>query len=513
MTSGFEIWGLALRSLGWLGVNVLLLYGSSRFCALWGRLKGSELAVATGVVVVCWVILTEIILGSLGHFKFLPVAGGLLVFGLAMAVGKPWIAGKCQILGFEGLYQFLWLFLATATLAHLGSRFFVALTLPPSNWDSLWYHLPTIWEWLKSNNISVSYEIPYWHHPHNSELLLAWFILPFQSNLLVNLYNFPLLIWLGCSAWLLSKRLGMSETWRWFFIFSLMNMTIIGSLMLGSQKNDLLLLALFIGSLSLLTSLGFEGGNDQCRLLLSAFAGGGMLVGTKLNGLIYSPLLLLLLLFFKPFLIQRYLIYFSCGLPLAFFWILKIWMLTGKPFLSFDPNPFPGGEAGLASSSLLFSLRSLKDFQFFIVDLFTGAGWWPLWGVGVAVVFLFRPVSQLNWTISLLSLVCLIIFLATPLTHLVLKGHSIVRLGFPYVVLSTLIFFTGLDRLANAWASKARSGLQWALTPLILAPSGIPHEIFHRIFVSPRGIFGAILFFLALFFLFVRSRRLRPSVS
>ncbi len=521
----------AMRWFVWAGVSGLLLYGSLRWCAGCAGLRGAELLSAAGIMVLACLVAVETAWGAAGNLHFSPIAASLLLVALllivksrpdppgAEAAGSP--LGQFLDPPGRGPFGLLWLFLFTAAAAHLIVRLVIALIQPPSNWDGVWYHLPTAVEWFKGKSLFLESRPIYWYFPHNAELVLAWWLMPFQSDLLANLYNFPILIWLGFGIWSLAERLRISEESRWLLVLSLPHLGTVDSIMLGTQKNDLLLAALFISGLAILFGLASSGIDRKARVLLSALAG-GLLVGTKLNGIGYSLVLFLLTLGIASLSLRsralavRSAACYFWGMALGAFWFIHNWVSTGRPLWVTDPFDPAAVPSSVIQASLLCTTRSLKELQPFIRDLIEGAGWFPLFGIAGSFLLLFRspigaegPARSFTRWISLLTFVCLLLFLGTPLTNLVRVGHSVVRLGFPFVILSMLTFFSFLDHFLSRWPTRVRILVQIGLAPFVLAPSGNVRELFHRLCISPRGLAGIVLFLLGLAVL-AAWRRYRP---
>jgi hypothetical protein len=69
-----------------------------------------------------------------------------------------------------------------------------------------------------------------------------------------------------------------------------------------------------------------------------------------------------------------------------------------------------------------------------------------------------------------------------------------------------LCFFLWIDRISLNLSSFQKFFLGLALSPFVLIPSGDPHELFHRLFISPRGLIGFALFILGIIVLKIQPR-------
>jgi hypothetical protein len=94
----------------------------------------------------------------------------------------------------------------------LGLRGFV---IPPLGWDTLTYHGPRAAQWVASGRFTFDPGVGgfdfYRHFFAGGEVLSAWAMLPFHSDLFANLASFVQWIGLGLSAWALARALGLRE--------------------------------------------------------------------------------------------------------------------------------------------------------------------------------------------------------------------------------------------------------------------------------------------------------------
>jgi hypothetical protein len=96
--------------------------------------------------------------------------------------------------------------------ALLGLR---SLIIPPLGWDTMTYHGPRAAQWVQSGKFTFdagvgSYDF-YRHFFAGAEVLMAWAMLPFHSDLFANLASFVQWIGLGLSAWALARAMGLRE--------------------------------------------------------------------------------------------------------------------------------------------------------------------------------------------------------------------------------------------------------------------------------------------------------------
>ena len=90
-----------------------------------------------------------------------------------------------------------------------------ALLMPPLAWDCLSYHLPFAALWIKKGTLllfnapdQISENV---HFPINGDIFASWFLLPFQTDLLVNTMNFPITLLGGISCYAIARELGLTR--------------------------------------------------------------------------------------------------------------------------------------------------------------------------------------------------------------------------------------------------------------------------------------------------------------
>jgi hypothetical protein len=93
--------------------------------------------------------------------------------------------------------------------------FFRALLMPPLAWDCLTYHLTFATLWVKKGTLLL-FKAPDQiqgaaHFPINGELFAAWLLLPFSTDLLVNIMNFPITFLGGIASYSIARELGLTR--------------------------------------------------------------------------------------------------------------------------------------------------------------------------------------------------------------------------------------------------------------------------------------------------------------
>ncbi|HEX4354755.1 MAG TPA: hypothetical protein VHZ95_17615, partial [Polyangiales bacterium] len=90
-----------------------------------------------------------------------------------------------------------------------------AFVIPPLGWDTLTYHAPRAAQWVQAHRFTFdqgvgSYDF-YRHFFSGGEVLMAWAMLPFHSDLLANLASVAQWIGVGLSSWALARAIGLKE--------------------------------------------------------------------------------------------------------------------------------------------------------------------------------------------------------------------------------------------------------------------------------------------------------------
>ena len=90
-----------------------------------------------------------------------------------------------------------------------------ALLMPPLAWDCLSYHLPFATLWIKKGALllfnapdQISENV---HFPINGDIFASWLMLPFQTDIVVNIMNFPITLLGGISCYAIARELGLTR--------------------------------------------------------------------------------------------------------------------------------------------------------------------------------------------------------------------------------------------------------------------------------------------------------------
>jgi hypothetical protein len=90
-----------------------------------------------------------------------------------------------------------------------------ALVIPPLGWDTVTYHAPRAAQWVQSGRFTFDDGVGaynyYRHFFSGGEVLMAWAMLPFHSDLLANLASVCEWCGVGLASWALARALGLKE--------------------------------------------------------------------------------------------------------------------------------------------------------------------------------------------------------------------------------------------------------------------------------------------------------------
>lgn len=243
---------------------------------------------------------------------------------------------------------FFWAFVSVVLFVIL-VKFFIASLQIVTESDSLVYHMPFVARWLQLQHIwepyFTAYAGPLGYYPSNYELFLVWFVLPFHSDLMVNLVNFFLYPLFFMLFYLVLRQ--FSVRYDLALLITFVGTTIPVTLrQLGIPQNDLFFMLFFLYSIYFLFSfLRHRNGLYVSLLGLSL----GVFFGTKYTGvpgalpLFVMCLVSVLWAAFKDKQVGRTIVKLLPLFILLFllgggFWYLRNFVLTGNPFFPIDVN-------------------------------------------------------------------------------------------------------------------------------------------------------------------------------
>ncbi|MGA9364084.1 MAG: hypothetical protein WBW16_06915 [Bacteroidota bacterium] len=357
---------------------------------------------------------------------FLTVLGSLQCLSLASASAAAALLGSASYLLMRPSLRFLRqtrLLLKTLQQDLIGDKFLFissllvgliifyklvfAIVAYPYEEDSLFYHIPMAVSFLQSGNFfDVSHYNFYWSFPSNSELLSLWFLLPFHNDALVNLQNFPIFVGLCCLAFLLCREAGLEKKWCiWSALLTASFPAFIQ--FLDTQKNEMLVAFWVLSSVFFLERYSKD---KKWIYLFCGSASLGLLVGTKLTGLLFAAIITavyeILFLFRRksvpPFLslFSLVLVVFVC---VGSFWYVRNLIAVNNPIY---PSPvkisnrtvFEGRES-FADSTSVFAVAKRASiggaagvYSLLPISMIKG-------GHGSGILFLISSVAFLGWSV------------------------------------------------------------------------------------------------------------------
>jgi len=357
------------------------------------------------------------------------------------------------------------------TILHL--KAFTSFFHPIYEFDTIVYHLPFIANWLSTGSLFDIYysafASPLGNYPSNFELINFFYVLPFKSDYLVALINFPLFFVLFLSFKELLIEIGIKKKFASIFALAPFFMPVF------LLQSSALLVDLFFSITFILGVLFFLihiKTKSNYYLILSGLSL-GIFIGTKYLGLLYG---LVIFLFFILFFIFRKIINketlinktltlgLSTFLTGSFFYIRNI-ITNLNPvfplnvdFLGFNIfKGFIGTNEKVASTSLIENISSWDQFQNFlhIFSLMTGKLgsiliFTPFITLIFAIIFLFKnkKIAFKLLLITILSFIYFILYFKAPFSFI----HMVPNIR--YSTIFILISLTGLLLLISQIGSS-----------------------------------------------------------
>ncbi len=270
------------------------------------------------------------------------------------------------------------------------------------DYDSLWYHLPTMARWYQEGafirlddfmrtGVWTTDQITF--YPYNWEVLCTLFLMPFREDFLVTLPNLIAWFVLGLSVYLLSISLGANRFYGMAASALVLNIPLIIQ-HINSLHIDMPFAAFFMASLFFAGSYSRSCSYIDLSLFFIAL---GMLLGIKMSAVGYGalPILALLMLItrrllkggldvFKLKQVKLEATVIVIGLLGLFFlggyWYLKNWIEAGNPL---------GDIQVKVANVLLFpgsmELSKLRETNLASLFSFTNLAHWKILGVQAIV--------------------------------------------------------------------------------------------------------------------------------
>jgi hypothetical protein len=340
--------------------------------ALFPSAERSERALAAGTIAAALVAYPLLALGAAGAIG-LPSLGILAAAALAFALwlhrrARPARPSSAPAAADAPSFAVASLYACAATYAL--DR---ALTLPPVSWDSLYYHLPMVVEWVQSGSLDSLYHPTgayQSYFPGTGELFSLWLLLPWRNDFLAGFVNLPFLALQGIAVYRIARELG-SPPGAARLAPPLFLVTPCVFRYAATSYVDPVATALLLTAFAWL--LAFRRTRAPRDLLLFS-AALGLAIGVKYSALLMAlPLAAMALWYLRA--APRRLLTFAVAMPLPLlgaYWYWRNLWLTGHPLYPseieilgweiFEGAPKVVGDEVLpAGRSILGSLADLLD--------------------------------------------------------------------------------------------------------------------------------------------------------
>ena len=312
------------------------------------------------VVLAAWCVLhtlTGLTLGSLGRFD---APSFLLAYALLLGLGLPalirtkkqWSQAPGRTHSTPPLTRLEMSMLMSVIAAGIALCIRAASDVT-TEFDSLWYHLPSMAHWYQTGSLgmldNLTSNVEY--YPYNWDVLCAIFLVPFHGDFLVLLPNIVAWILMGLASYLISTHIGATRIHSIAFACLLLG-TPLAMVNVNTMHIDLPLAAMFLTGLYLIL-LYSETASSVCLVLFLSVV--GMVFGIKTSGPGYGAILLAIFAFSKGRLSSLKLPACVCGaalfLFLGGFWYFRNYLNTGNPLGFFEikigsTTIFPGTVSG-----------------------------------------------------------------------------------------------------------------------------------------------------------------------
>jgi hypothetical protein len=389
---------IALRLTRWLvpGMGLALRWSSTFGTGMWLAtlgfhvLRGCGLFTLPAALIGCTCLLGAVQYAAPGGMPWVWLVRREL--RAVSALGRLFARAQCRLL--------LGLLACAAALLTLRS-----LLIPALGWDAFTYHAARAALWVQSGPMTFDrgpgpYDM-YRLFFAGAEVLMAWAMLPFHSDLFANLALIAQWFGLGLASWALGRALGLREPNAWIGAVVVMFVPTV-QFELGSGYVELALNAALIQAAALAVHCLRRFSSGACVVAALAL---GVAIGIKLPGAppaaIIAGTLALRVLLVRGFNWRSRLRCLAassvCMLLPVTPWLWLAWRETGYPL-----SPFPvsvlGCKLGSAAAALTWHQAELA------VTPYT----WPTEYAALRV--LFSPLSHFNESFGALALIPLGVF-------------------------------------------------------------------------------------------------------
>jgi hypothetical protein len=284
-----------------------------------------DAVIRTAIIALAIVVLTGLILGSLGYLT--EIADGVLLAGVCALSLLLKSARSCATpprvtdvpIAAVAAVSTMFVFIVSYGIAHS----------PLTAYDSLSYHLFFPGRWLQEHRLSII-ATPFSdeaqaYAPANSELYFLWLMLPFHGDLLARIGQLPFYLLSGAALFAIARRIGATPGHAVYpAAFYLLSKPSVDQAV--GANVDLVCWAMFSSALY----VGIAAvDSDERRDWILWGAAVGLCLGSKFVAVVYMPVLALL-----PF-VRGFRPKALWALPgIAVFalpWYLRNWIVAGSP--------------------------------------------------------------------------------------------------------------------------------------------------------------------------------------
>lgn len=343
-------------------------------------LKGSSRIVSALTFAFSFVVLIFLLSSSLNLFRLPFVVFACL---LSVVLSRKYLEDSFVKLKPNEFFKSLCL--PVKIISFCAAAFFVweisrGLLTQPQAWDSMTYHLYFAATWVQQGGFSL-FSVPggmdgYSHFPINGEIMAAWYILPFHSDLVVNLCNFPAWLYGLFAVYAVSRECDLDENFSILAALLVLLSPMLVVLLLTSYVDIFVFSSLVAATLFFIR---YEKTLELKYAVLTALSC-GLAIGTKLSAF-YYVLILFLLILSKSYLGIKEkkfsAVSFMKAISLAFFLAILVggykylsnFFETGNPFY---PFAFGGFEASAYKQKVIDEIIKKLDRAGIEAGFFSG---------------------------------------------------------------------------------------------------------------------------------------------
>lgn len=342
-------------------------------------------------------------------------------------------------------------------------RAFSAILQIPLEYDVVAYHLPFVVEWINTKSLMniyyTAFASPIGYYPGNYELLDLWMIAPFKNDFLVNILNFPLMIFLGITIYKILRNINLQKTTSLILSGLLFYMPVFMR-QAGTGLTDIFFCLSFALSIYFLQEIYRNKNNPfKKHLNLGAYIlfglNIGLLMGTKYPGILIGTIPVLLLLIISSNKLKLLGISAISAFLTGSFFFIRNWLDSGNPIFPVEVKGFGwkffdgylGTNEKLLNTSLIENLKDIEGIKSFIVQYYNLIGL-PgilaiisivgIFGLLIYKIFAKNSKEDLKLSVILLvsSLLYLFLYINLPFSYSHIPQNT--RYSMPFLIIGVI---------------------------------------------------------------------------